>query len=278
MMLGLEWLERPGGPPSAQTIAAPDALDAATPTGTDPGAETRRRARAESLTEPQPRIVAASSRSVAPPTSVERPRSNEGRRPANRPPAFEPSAAKPAPGVQPSRLNVPARSRTALAPRIDETPETTARQLATPRERSAAAPPVAPIPSPAPRYGSHLPVTPPVDGVSDDQSRVADVLRRYARAYGALDANAARDVWPSVDQRALARAFESLRSQELSLQDCEIDVQGATANASCRGQAQYVGKVGSGEPRIEPRTWRFELRREGEAWKIANAEARRPTS
>jgi len=119
---------------------------------------------------------------------------------------------------------------------------------------------------------------PPVKATSEDQSRVADVLRRYARAYGALDANAARDVWPSVDQRALARAFESLRSQELSLQDCEIDVHGPTANASCRGQAQYVGKVGSGEPRIEPRTWRFELRREGEAWKIANAEARRPTS
>jgi hypothetical protein len=138
---------------------------------------------------------------------------------------------------------------------------------------------------PAPRTPSapSRPAAPPAparltNASADDQSQVADVLRQYARAYEALDANAARDVWPSVDRRALARAFENLRSQQLSLQDCEIDVRGATANASCRGQAQYVGKVGGGEPRIEPRTWRFELRREGEAWKIANAEARRPTS
>lgn len=154
----------------------------------------------------------------------------------------------------------------------------------TPREAPAA--PEALIPAPtlpanAPVDGSIPPMKagpPPVPAGAVDESRVADVLRQYARAYGDLDASAARDIWPSVDQRALARAFDSLRSQQLSLQDCRIDVHGATANASCRGQAQYVGKVGSGEPRIEPRTWRFELRREGEAWKIAHAEARRPTS
>ena len=114
-----------------------------------------------------------------------------------------------------------------------------------------------------------------VDRTAEDQSRVAEVLRRYARAYDNLDVGAARDVWPSVDQRALSRAFESLASQTVSFDDCDIDVQGTTANASCRGQASYVGKVGRGAPRTEPRTWRFELRRDGETWKIANAEARR---
>jgi hypothetical protein len=104
---------------------------------------------------------------------------------------------------------------------------------------------------------------------------VADVLRRYARAYGALDVQAASEVWPGVDQRALARAFEGLTSQSVSFDDCQIAVHGITANASCRGQASYVGKVGRGEPRTEPRTWRFELRRDGETWKIENAEARR---
>ena len=114
-----------------------------------------------------------------------------------------------------------------------------------------------------------------VDRSAEDQSRVADVLRAYARAYDTLDVSAALAVWPNVDSRALARAFESLESQTVSFDDCEIDVRGATANASCRGQASYVGKVGRGAPRTEPRTWRFELRRDGETWKIANAEARR---
>jgi hypothetical protein len=108
---------------------------------------------------------------------------------------------------------------------------------------------------------------------AEDETRVADVLRRYARAYGDLDVGAAREVWPDVDQRALTRAFEGLSSQSVSFDDCQIDVAGAIANASCRGHASYVGKVGRGVARTEPRTWRFELRRDGETWKIANAEA-----
>ena len=82
-------------------------------------------------------------------------------------------------------------------------------------------------------------------------------------------------MWPTVNERALARAFAGLTSQDVAFDDCEIDVRGARANASCRGRASYVGKIGSGEQRTESRTWRFELRRDGDAWKIENAEARR---
>jgi hypothetical protein len=110
---------------------------------------------------------------------------------------------------------------------------------------------------------------------SRDQTRVAAVLSEYARAYGQLDAGAAREVWPTVNERALARAFAGLASQDVAFDDCQIDVIGTKANASCRGKASYVGKIGSGEQRTEARTWRFELRRDGEAWKIENAEARR---
>lgn len=110
----------------------------------------------------------------------------------------------------------------------------------------------------------------------EHEARVAEVLRRYARAYGELDARAARELWPTVDERALARAFDSLASQTVYLQDCDINVRGATAEASCRGHASYVGKIGSRETRIESRVWRFELRRDGDAWKIANAETQRP--
>ena len=110
-----------------------------------------------------------------------------------------------------------------------------------------------------------------------DETRVAQVLDRYARAYGDLNATAAHAVWPSVDEHALARAFSSLASQRVSFDNCDISVSGAKANASCRGRASYVAKVGSREPRSESRTWNFELRRDGDAWMIENAEARRLT-
>jgi hypothetical protein len=130
---------------------------------------------------------------------------------------------------------------------------------------AAARPAAAPATMPA------TPVTP----ARGDQTGVAAVLNQYARAYGQLDAGAAREVWPTVNERALARAFAGLASQDVAFDDCEIDVRGTRANASCRGKASYVGKIGSGELRTESRTWRFELRRDGDAWKIENAEARR---
>jgi hypothetical protein len=153
---------------------------------------------------------------------------------------------------------MPPSPRLAPMPAADARPSTTPLQ---PAARAAAPPPAARAAAPT--------------SIARDETRVAAVLDQYARAYGRLDAGAAREVWPSVDERALARAFDNLASQSVSFDDCAIDVQGATANASCRGTTSYVGKVGSREPRIEPRTWRFELRRDGEAWKIASAEARR---
>src|SRR3954466_3635426 len=86
-----------------------------------------------------------------------------------------------------------------------------------------------------------------------DNSRVTQVLNQYARAYGQLDPSAARAVWPTVDERALARAFASLESQDVSFDNCEVHVTGSLASASCRGTASYVGKVGSRQARTEPR-------------------------
>lgn len=130
----------------------------------------------------------------------------------------------------------------------------------TPRERST-------VPASA--------VVPAAAGPAIEHDRVEEVLRRYARAYRDLDASAARAVWPSVDEKALAKAFKDLASQNVSFDGCDIDVRGAVANASCRGQQSYVVKIGSREPRSETRLWRFELRRDGDAWKIESAEARR---
>jgi hypothetical protein len=108
-----------------------------------------------------------------------------------------------------------------------------------------------------------------------EEGRVTAALDQYARAYGRLDASAARAVWPSVNERALSNAFAGLASQALDFKDCSIDVRGSAAHAVCRGTASYVPRVGSDRPRIEPRTWRFELRRDGDAWTIADAVAQR---
>ena len=110
------------------------------------------------------------------------------------------------------------------------------------------------------------------------QMRVEDVLRQYARAYAQLDARAARAVWPTVNERALARAFRDVASQNVRFDDCEIDIRGASANALCRGTASYVPKVGNREQRTEERSWRFELRLDGDAWQIVDVNASRQSS
>jgi hypothetical protein len=109
-----------------------------------------------------------------------------------------------------------------------------------------------------------------------DRRDVTATLNAYAHAFAQLDARAARAVWPSVDERALARAFSGLTSQDIAFADCAIHVNGARADAACHGTASYVAKVGKDDRRVEPRTWQFQLERDGDAWKIATAEARRP--
>jgi hypothetical protein len=148
------------------------------------------------------------------------------------------------------------------------------------RTPAAAPVPAATVASPSQPAGRPVTRTPaipaalPAVAARDEQRLVAGVLDAYARAYSDLDAAAARDVWPSVNERALARAFDALASQHVAFDDCRIDVRGVAASATCRGRASYVGKVGSGDARTEAREWQFDLRRDGEAWKIANAAVR----
>jgi hypothetical protein len=108
-----------------------------------------------------------------------------------------------------------------------------------------------------------------------DETRVTATLQRYAKAYTELDARAARSVWPSVNERALSNAFSGLAAQSLDFQDCEVVVRQVEADAVCRGTTSYVTRVGSSSPRVEPRTWHFELSRHGDDWLIDTAVARR---
>jgi hypothetical protein len=108
---------------------------------------------------------------------------------------------------------------------------------------------------------------------TDEQVRVRAVLARYAAAYSDLDASAAQAVWPEVDARSLARAFDGLQSQRVSLGQCSIAVDGATARADCDGSATWTPKIGGGT-RSQPRQWHFELKNNAGTWEIVKAQGR----
>jgi tetratricopeptide (TPR) repeat protein len=111
----------------------------------------------------------------------------------------------------------------------------------------------------------------PAASAANDEHLVRGVLQRYREAYADLDAQAARAVWPRVDETALARAFDGLRSQQITFYDCNLEVVGAAASARCNGSMRYVRKIGSHDPRIEPRVWNFHLRKRGTDWTIESA-------
>ena len=67
--------------------------------------------------------------------------------------------------------------------------------------------------------------------VARDEDEVRSILSRYRSAYDRLDATAAKDIWPSVNERALARAFEGLESQEVEFSSCRLAVTGQHQDA-----------------------------------------------
>jgi hypothetical protein len=144
-------------------------------------------------------------------------------------------------------------------------PPSTALPAATPPSAGATSAP--PTPDATARSESAAEATPEV--------RVRAALSRYEAAYSALNAAAARAIWPTVDASALGRAFDSLESQQISLGTCAIElaVNGQSARATCAGSATWTPKVGDGT-RTEPRRWTFDLEPNGDRWQIVRATAR----
>jgi hypothetical protein len=99
-------------------------------------------------------------------------------------------------------------------------------------------------------------------------------LRRLQLAYEQRDARLAKAVWPTVNERALARAFEGLRSQSVTFDRCRMNVVSVSADVECRGVMNYVPRVGSQDQRTESRQWTFRVRKDDDQWLITNAEAR----
>jgi hypothetical protein len=115
------------------------------------------------------------------------------------------------------------------------------------------------------------PVAAMLTDTASDEDDIRSTLTRFRTAYSQLNASAARDVWPSVDARALERAFQSLKSQDLRFDSCKMTVTGARAQAACKGRAVYVPRIGDQSPRFTAREWNFELRKADERWTIASA-------
>jgi hypothetical protein len=152
-----------------------------------------------------------------------------------------------------------------------------------PAELVAAVPATSPVELPATIVGKTMPpselaplpnmTTAPAAVVTPERDLVLRVLRQYETALQALDVVATAAVWPSVDRRALSRAFGSLKSQDLAFDNCDIKTTGLTAVASCHGTAQYVTKVGRSAPRTEQQQWLFRMRKFGAEWKIDGVSA-----
>jgi hypothetical protein len=107
-----------------------------------------------------------------------------------------------------------------------------------------------------------------------ESASLASIVRSYERAYDRLDAAAAAALWPSVDERALARAFARLQTQDLEFDNCTFAVSDNEATAQCAGQLQYSRRIGDPSLKRERHVWTIEFVRTGESWHIVRITAR----
>jgi hypothetical protein len=112
------------------------------------------------------------------------------------------------------------------------------------------------------------------EGLQVETRAIENVLGRYRIAFNNLDAGAASAVWPTVNEKTLAKAFERLESHDVSFESCQIEILYDAAEAACSGRARYVPKVGSRTPKDEARRWKFSLRKANGGWLIDRVDAR----
>ena len=168
----------------------------------------------------------------------------------------------------PSSRLVSTPTRSAVIPTVQLASRTSETLGALPE--SAVSAPAPPPPPPVVHARSTEPVAEPVD----QRAGVMATLRRYEAAYSALDARAVRTVWPSVNQGALSRAFDSLASQTIRLGNCNVTVRAPTARAVCAGTATWAPRIGGGREHQDRRTWTFSLAQRDQSWAIVSAEMR----
>ena len=177
------------------------------------------------------------------------------------PPAADTVAPADAPAVS-TRMDAP--SGDPMAPDALRSPAVPAIPPA-----AAATPPAAPAIAPA--------VTDDRTGTAGEAAAtdgITAALGRLQVAYEQRDASLVKAVWPTVNEKALARAFEGLRSQSITFDRCWMNVFSASADVECRGVTTYVPRVGSQSQRTESRQWTFRVQKGDDRWVITSAEAR----
>jgi len=136
-------------------------------------------------------------------------------------------------------------------------------------------PPSRPAPRAASSAPSNTPAAPAVVPAPSDEQRVRAVLRSYQAAFEQFDPGAVRAVWPTVDTKALGRAFDGLSSQSIVFDRCDVSVAAATARAACQGGVEYVKRVGGGGTQSAKRQWIFDLQKSADgAWRIQTLTSR----
>ena len=267
-------------PPSPAQRTAPPAAPA--PRAIEAAQPQRPATRAIETTQPQRPAPRAIETAPPPPHRVPFPTSPPLSQQVMRPPTAEPAPApapprmavsEAAPGPLP-RVTV---EEPVVAPPATPSPEPPSAPAAPPMPAPAPAPSTAAASPPAPRPAAAAPATAAIAPAGDvDNSAIRDVLGRYRSAFNTLDARAAHQVWPTVNQRTLDRAFGQLQQQNVSFDRCTIAVKGVMAEANCNGTTRFVPRVGSRSEQIESRQWNFSLRRANSSggWVIQEVEAR----
>ena len=270
-------------------IATPEGT--ASPLGNRPGIVSPPRDRPTSVERAAP--------ASPPPVAAPRGAGTSTASPRREPPASQPWRPTPSMPAAPLRPPPAALPRERAVPEMPAAPAPAPTAAAAPAAESITPPPTAPAPpvavQPAPQTPSASPpvaapqatTTPAAAAPSTasagapaaelalaaDERRVRGVIERYRAAYSALDVGAVRAVWPKVNARALGRAFDQLATQQIDFAGCDISIAGERASAGCSGNAEFVTKVGSRTPRLETRTWSFELRKTGSQWTIEAVES-----
>ena len=240
-----------------------------------------------------PRVVSQPPKPTEPPAAIE---PSEGRLKTSKPEVHSP----PAPAPRTSRLSPKAPT----AGRLREG------RAADRRDLAVAAPPTIPAPPPTlpapPPTGAVSPPTlpePPAEAgkvaeaiepmalpravtvpevreiaprdrvYQKESTALARVLGHYEQAYDRLDARGAAAVWPSVDSRALTRAFARLQAQDLDFGNCTFAVSVSDAAARCAGVLRYARRIGDTTLKTERHVWTIEFARAGESWQIVRITA-----
>jgi hypothetical protein len=104
-----------------------------------------------------------------------------------------------------------------------------------------------------------------------DRGAVLDVLKRYAAAYTARDANAVKAVFPDVPRfGTIVESFKIFKSYQLTLVPADPQISGDRATVRCQRTVAVTDEHGKQPPRSE--TVNFSLRKAGGQWLIASVQ------